>query len=214
MPSLFPPWSNTAFRLAIALGFVSAGGALASAFVYVRTPWRRKEFEALDQPVEFDHRHHTQDDGIDCRYCHNTVEKAAVAGVPSTEKCMGCHAQIWNQSPMLEPVRRSYFSRMPIAYNRVHDLPDFVYFDHSAHVKHGVGCVSCHGRVDKMARVVQVAPLTMEWCLDCHRSPEHRLRPLDQVASVPPRSPSREESLLVATQLGVEPLTHCTTCHR
>jgi hypothetical protein len=175
MPSLFPPWSNSALRLFIALAFASAGGALASAFVYVRTPWRRKEFEALDQPVEFDHRHHTQDDGIDCRYCHDTVDKAATAGVPSTEKCMGCHAQIWNQSPMLEPVRRSYFSRMPIAWNRVHDLPDFVYFDHSAHVKHGVACVTCHGRVDKMARVVQVAPLTMQWCLDCHRHAEQHI---------------------------------------
>jgi hypothetical protein len=213
MPSLFPPWSNTAFRLVIVLGFASSAGALASAFVFVRTPWRRKEFEALDQPVEFDHRHHAQDAGIDCRYCHDTVEKAATAGVPSTDKCMGCHAQIWNQSPMLEPVRRSYFSRMPIAWNRVYDLPDFVYFDHSAHVRHGVGCVTCHGRVDKMARVVQVTPLTMEWCLDCHRRPELRLGPLELAASMRHR-PDPHESLLLASQLGVEHLTHCSTCHR
>jgi hypothetical protein len=214
MASVFPPWSNTAMRLGIASCLALALGSVAALFVFVRTPWRRKEFEALDQPVEFDHRHHTQDDGIDCRYCHNTVEKTATAGIPSTDKCMGCHAQIWNQSPMLEPVRRSYFTRMPIAWNRVHDLPDFVYFDHSVHVKHGVGCVTCHGRVDKMARVAQVAPLTMAWCLDCHRAPERSLRPVEQVTNMTWRAENTDDAMALAERLGVERLTHCTTCHR
>jgi hypothetical protein len=214
MASLFPPWSNTAIRLGIALGFASVASAGAAAFVFVRSPWRRKEFEAIDQPVEFDHRHHAQDAAIDCRYCHNTVEKAATAGIPSTDKCMGCHAQIWNQSPMLEPVRRSYFSGMPIAWNRVHDLPGFAYFDHSVHVMHGIGCVSCHGRVDRMARVVQVASLTMDWCLDCHRAPERSLRPVDQVTNMQWRRGPGEDPPQLAADLGVERLTHCSTCHR
>jgi hypothetical protein len=214
MAFVFPRWSNTAVRLAIGLVAASVVGGLFALFIWVRTPWRRKEFEAIDQPVEFDHRHHTQDDGIDCRYCHDTVERAASAGMPSTDKCMGCHAQIWNQSPMLEPVRRSYFSRMPIPWNRVHDLPDFVYFDHSVHVKHGVGCVTCHGRVDRMARVVQVAPLTMEWCLDCHRAPELRVRPVNQVTNMTWRARAPEQTIAVAHELGVESVTYCSACHR
>jgi hypothetical protein len=213
MAPLFPTWSNTAFRLGVALVVLGIVTSLAGLFVFVRTPWRRKEFEPLDQPVTFDHRHHTQDDGIDCRYCHATVDKAATAGIPSTEVCMGCHNQVWNQSPILEPVRHSYFSRMPIRYNRVNDLPDFVYFDHSVHVKHGVGCASCHGRVDQMARVYQVASLSMEWCLDCHRAPETRLRPLDQVTNMRYRGDD-DHSVELAAQLRVRRLTHCSTCHR
>jgi hypothetical protein len=213
MAPLFPTWSNTALRLALALiGFGVVGG-LAGLFIFVRTPWRRKEFEQLDQPVTFDHRHHTQDDGIDCRYCHTTVDKAATAGVPSTDVCMGCHNQVWNQSPILEPVRRSYFSRMPLRYNRVNDLPDFVYFDHSVHVNHGVGCVSCHGRVDEMARVYQVASLTMNWCLDCHRAPETHIRPLDQVTNMRYRADD-DHSTVLASELHVRRLTNCSTCHR
>ena len=200
-------------RLGIAACSAAIVGGILALFVFVRTPWRRQEYEAIDQPVEFDHRHHTQDDGIDCRYCHSTVEKAATAGVPSTDKCMGCHAQIWNQSPMLEPVRRSYFSRMPSPWNRVHDLPDFVYFDHSVHVRHGVGCVTCHGRVDQMARVAQVAPLTMGWCLDCHREPAANLRPLEQVTNMTYRG-NEEDGEVLAARYGIERLTHCTTCHR
>jgi hypothetical protein len=213
MASLFPPWSNAAMRLAIAVALTGAAGALAAPFVWVRTPWRRKEYEPVAQPVEFDHRHHTQDDGIDCRYCHDTVENAATAGIPSTEKCMGCHNQVWNQSTMIEPVRRSYFSRNPIPWNRVHDLPDFVYFDHSVHVRHGVGCITCHGRVDRMARVYQVASLRMDWCLDCHRQPETRLRPLADVTDMN-RSDDPGVSLAVARDLGVRRLTHCSACHR
>ncbi len=214
MADIFPPWSNAAIRAALALVVLGAAGSVAAVIVFVRTPWRRKEFEPTDQPVVFDHRHHTQDDGIDCRYCHNTVDRAANAGIPSTDLCMGCHNQIWNQSPLLEPVRRSYFSRMPIPWNRVHDLPDFVYFDHSVHVNHGVGCVSCHGRVDQMPRVYQVASLTMDWCLDCHRAPETRLQPIQQVANASWKADREESSMRLARELGVQRLTHCTTCHR
>ena len=130
------------------------------------------------------------------------VETNATAGIPSTDKCMGCHSQIWLQSPLLEPVRRSYFSGAPIPWNRVHDLPDFVYFNHSIHVSSGVGCVSCHGHVDRMARVYQVATLTMGWCLDCHRNPEPHLRPRAEVASMDWKPP--EDAVAYGHKLAVE----------
>jgi len=216
MGRALPPWSNTAIRITlVAIGL----GVLATAvtpMVFVRTDWRRHEFEPVDQPVEFDHRHHTQDDGIDCRYCHNTVDRSASAGIPSTDKCMGCHSQIWSQSPLLEPVRRSYFSGMPIPWNRVNDMPDFVYFNHAIHVNKGVGCVSCHGRVDRMARVYQVESLTMSWCLGCHRAPEAHLRPLSAITDMRWQPDGDPERLgrEIAAALGVQRLTHCSACHR
>jgi hypothetical protein len=213
MTPLFPRWSNTVFRLAILAAFGSPIVAIAALIIFLRTPWRRNQFEALEQPVQFDHRHHTQDDGIDCRYCHSTVDKAATAGIPSTEKCMGCHNQVWNGSPMLDPVRQSYFSSLPIAWNRVHDLPDFVYFDHSVHVRHGVGCATCHGRIDRMPAVEQVVPLTMAWCLDCHRHPEPHLRPIEQVTNMS-WSDDGTIAAAIAVKQPVRHLTNCSTCHR
>jgi hypothetical protein len=168
MNALFPRWSNTAYRLAL-LALLSLGPiGIAGAMVYVRTPWNTGSGDAVDQPVQFDHRHHVIDDGIDCIYCHTGAESSDYAGVPATDVCMGCHAQIWNESPLLETVRRSYFSGQAIPWNRVHDLPDFVYFNHAVHVQRGVGCVECHGRVDRMARVYQTQSLSMGFCLDCH----------------------------------------------
>jgi hypothetical protein len=172
MAALFPRWSNTAYRLGLAALVCTALGGLTGAMIYVRTPWNTGQYDAVDQPVQFDHRHHVIDDEIDCLYCHQGAEVSDYAGVPSTEVCMGCHNQIWNDSPLLETVRRSYFSGKPIPWNRVHDLPDFVYFNHAVHVRGGVGCVACHGRVDEMARVYEVASLQMGWCLDCHRHAE------------------------------------------
>ena len=126
---------------------------------------------------------------------------------------MGCHSEVWPESVQLEPVRRSYFSGKPLRWQRVHELPDYVYFDHSIHVNKGVGCVSCHGRVDRMALVYQVAPLSMGWCLDCHRSPEDHLRPLDQVTRMD-WQPQPGQGSELAQLYGVRRLTHCTTCHR
>jgi hypothetical protein len=168
MNALFPRWSNTAYRLAL-LALVSVAPlGIAGAMVYVRTPWNTGVGDAVDQPVQFDHRHHVIDDEIDCLYCHSGAESSDYAGVPATDVCMGCHAQIWNESPLLETVRRSYFSGQAIPWNRVHDLPDFVYFNHAVHVQRGVGCVECHGRVDRMARVYRAQSLSMGFCLDCH----------------------------------------------
>jgi hypothetical protein len=157
-----------------------------------------------------------RDDGIDCRYCHDGVERSPYAGVPSTEVCMGCHNQVWPKSVMLEPVRRSYFSGEPLEWNRVHRVPDFVYFNHSVHIKVGVGCVTCHGRVDQMALDFQVAPLTMGWCLGCHRDPASRLRPPDQVTSMTwkPTPAWRAQAKKVAAGLDRKLLTSCTACHR
>jgi hypothetical protein len=184
--------------------------------IFVRTPLRRGQFDPIDQPVEFDHRHHSGDDAIDCQYCHSTAAKSPSAGIPSTDVCMGCHSQVWSKSPLLEPVRRSYFSGSPIPWNRVHDVPDFVYFSHEAHVNHGVGCVSCHGRVDQMARVYQVASLTMGWCLDCHREPENYLRPPDTITRMAwkPNEPQAELGRRLVGELGVRKLMYCTACHR
>jgi hypothetical protein len=215
MASLFPRWSNLAFFAS--LGAIAAAGVsvLGGAAIWVRAPWHRDQFEPVEQPVQFDHRHHNQDDGIDCAFCHAPAWRSSTAGIPSTEVCVGCHNQIWNESPMLQPVRDSWFSGAPIPWRRVHRVPDFVYFDHSIHVNRGVGCVSCHGRVDQMATVYQVEPLTMQWCLSCHRAPERHLRPLDEITNMAfsPADPERVGHD-VAAQLGVAPLTHCTACHR
>src|SRR4051812_45014419 len=216
MAAVFPRWSNTAVRVVVILAMAAAFTAVLAPMIYVRTPWDRRQYEAIDQPVEFDHRHHSQDDGINCVFCHTSVYKAGSAGIPSTDKCMGCHSQIWSQSPMLEPVRRSYFSGMPIPWNRVHDLPDFVYFNHAIHVNKGVGCGTCHGRVDRMPFVYQASSLTMGWCLDCHRAPEKHLRPLDKITDMRfrPEAQSPEVRAGLASELGVVSLMDCITCHR
>jgi hypothetical protein len=216
MAALFPPWTNTASRVVLVLLAVLAIGVPTALCIYVRTPYVTDQEFPILQPIEFDHRHHVADDGIDCRYCHATVESSPWAGVPPTATCMGCHNQIWNASAMLEPVRRAIFTGQPIAWRRVHQLPDFVYFDHSIHVTHGIGCASCHGRVDEMGKVYQVAPLTMQWCLECHRNPEPNLRPRDQIASMTWMPPADGGALAakLAHEYGTRHLTNCTTCHR
>ncbi len=184
--------------------------------VWARVPSGTGQREPLIQPVQFDHRHHIADDGIDCRYCHTSVDRGPSAGLPSTALCMNCHAQIWNKSPRLEPVRESYFTGQPIPWMRVHRLPDFVYFNHAIHVTKGVGCETCHGRVDQMPAIEQVAPLTMGWCIDCHRNPAPNLRPLDQVTTMgwtPVGDPAALAQELMKRH-DVHSRVSCTTCHR
>ena len=157
-----------------------------------------------------------KDDLIDCRYCHSSVEKAASAGIPPTELCLNCHAQVWNKSPLLDVVRASWFQNQPIVWTRVHNLPDFVYFNHAIHVSKGVGCVECHGRVDRMPVIQQVAPLTMGWCLDCHRNPAPRLRPVEEITNMdwkPEGDPVALGQELVK-KYDVKPRVTCYTCHR
>jgi hypothetical protein len=158
--------------------------------------------------------------GLDCRYCHTSVETSSFAGIPPTETCMTCHSQIWSESPMLEPVRESYRTNRPLAWNRVHDLPDFAYFNHGIHVAKGVGCVSCHGRVDLMPLMWKEQPLTMEWCLGCHRAPERHVRPREYVFNMEWQPPSAQLALgkELVHEYGIETetgrLTNCSTCHR
>lgn len=215
MAAVFPPWSNAAFRAALVVVAGFALGVPVFLMAYVRTPFNTGQNDPVPQPVEFDHRHHARDDGIDCLYCHSTATTSVTASVPSTDRCMGCHGQIWPDSPLLAPVRASFFSDTPIRWKRVHALPDFVLFDHASHVNKGVGCVTCHGRVDLMPEVRQVAPLTMGWCIECHRAPERHLRPLDRITDMTwtPTRPAKEVGAEIARQLDVHPSTDCTTCH-
>jgi hypothetical protein len=173
----------------------------------------------VDQPVQFSHAHHVGSMGIDCRYCHTTVEESSFANIPPTKTCMNCHSQIWTSAPILEPVRASFRDNRPLEWQRVHDLPDFVYFNHSIHVNKGVGCATCHGRVDKMPLMYQDAPLTMTWCLNCHRNPANYVRPRDQVYNMawerPADDPDLGKRLVEEYKIGsVEQLTSCSTCHR
>ena len=169
-----------------------------------------------EQPVPFSHKHHVSGIGLDCRYCHTSVEDSSFAGIPPTETCMSCHSQIWASSSMLEPVRASFRENKSLEWIRVNDLPEFVYFNHGIHVKKGVGCATCHGRVDQMPLTWRQQTLYMEWCLDCHRQPEQYVRPRDQVFNMEWKPPANQVEMgrkLVA-EYGIRKLTDCYTCHR
>jgi hypothetical protein len=212
MPKLFSERSDAWLRVALLTLCAAGGGAIAGPLIYVRSPYHTGQGIEVEQPVQFDQRHHVRDDGIDCRYCHDSVERSPYAGVPPTETCTGCHSQIWSGGQLLKPVRESWFTGAPIRWSRVNRLPDYVYFDHSVHVTRGIGCVSCHGRVDRMALVRQEAPLSMGWCLDCHRAPERHLRPRDQITSMTWQP--GDNGARLAAEYGTRRLTHCTACHR
>src|SRR5215475_9210065 len=195
MPQIFHHSTNALAKITIYGAVFIIVALLWVAVELNRSGWNTGQWVERQQPVQFSHKHHVGDDGIDCRYCHTSVETAASAGLPSTTTCMNCHKQIWSDSPYLEPVRASFRSGKPIEWTRVHDLPDFAYFNHSIHVKKGVGCTTCHGQVDRMPLMWQEASLKMEWCLDCHRNPEKYVRPRDQVFSVDYRVPANQDEL-------------------
>src|SRR3989441_6547791 len=184
MPQIFHPSTNTLSRVSIFGALFIAGGLLFVAAEIQRSPYVTRQNVAQEQPVPFSHQHHAGGMGIDCRYCHTSVERSGFAGIPPTATCMNCHARIWSDSPTLEPVRESYRTDKSIEWRRVHNLADFVYFDHSVHVAKGVACVTCHGRVDRMAVVWKSATLQMEWCLECHRHPEQYIGPREKVFSM------------------------------
>ncbi len=194
MNALFKPWSNTLARLSLAAVALGAVGTLGGMMLYVRSPLFTQVGDPIEQPVQFDHRHHVAEVGIDCRYCHTQVEKAASAGYPPTAICMNCHEQIWNKSPKLAPVREAFFSNTPIQWEKVYKLPHYVFFNHSIHVAKGVGCATCHGRVDTMAAVEKYSSLTMGWCLECHRNPENYLRPKEEVFNLKWESPKTKDA--------------------
>ena len=218
MTQIFHPSTNTISRVSIfgALFFVL--GLLFVVYMIFRSPYVTGVNVVLDQPVPFSHEHHVRGLGLDCRYCHTSVEKSSFAGIPPTETCMTCHSQIWTDSPMLAPVRTSMRTSTPIRWNRVHDLPDYVFFNHSIHVQKGVGCASCHGPVDQMPMTWKAEPMTMEWCLSCHREPERHLRPRTEVFNmnwVPPGNQvSAGRKLIKEHEIPVQRLSDCYTCHR
>ena len=219
MAQLFHRSANSISKISLAVAVIGAGGLLAFAYAMDRGYYITDVKVVKDQPVPFSHKHHVADDGIDCRYCHTGVETSSFAGIPPTKTCMTCHSILFVDSPFLEPVRASYRTGAPIAWNRVHKLDQFAYFDHSIHIAKGIGCFTCHGAVDQMPLVRQVASLQMEWCLDCHRQPEKYLRPKDQVFNMSYRPPS--DQIALGLQLKQEyhirdsrDLTSCSTCHR
>jgi hypothetical protein len=214
-PATFPPWSDTALRIGLVAVGVIVSAAIIGPWIYVRTPYNQERNFEVAQPVQFDHRHHVHDDGIECLYCHPGAEKSASAGVPATEVCMGCHSQVWQKSGLLAPVRASFFNDKPLAWNRVHDLPDFVYFNHSVHVRNGVECTQCHGDVSSMPLSRKVESLTMGFCLDCHRHPERRLEGFPApVARAAPIWRAHPGTTSATSQVLANPLMTCTACHR
>jgi hypothetical protein len=185
MAQIFKSSSNALARMSIVIAVVVLGGTFGALFELIAdSSYATRQGDAREQPIPFSHAHHVGSMGIDCRYCHTSVDNSDYAVVPPTKTCMNCHSQVWIDSPTLEPVRESFRTNASIKWTKVYDLPDFVYFNHSIHVKKGVGCETCHGRIDTMPQVHQEQPLSMSWCLDCHNDPAPHLRPVDDVTKM------------------------------
>jgi hypothetical protein len=216
MSQIFHRSTNTISRVSIFGAAFVVAGLLGLSDQVNRSPWVTGVRVAREQPIQFSHERHVAGNGIDCRYCHTSVENSRFAGIPPTKTCMNCHSEIFANSPYLEPVRASYASGKPLQWTRVNDLPDFVYFDHSIHVNKGVGCTTCHGPVDRMPLMWQAQSLQMEWCLDCHRNPEQYVRPRDAVfrTDYQPPSNQRELGARLVAEYQIQKLTSCSTCHR
>jgi hypothetical protein len=219
MPQVFHPSANTLSRLTIYGSVVLLLGPVVLAYLVLRSPYQTKVGVIPPQPVPFSHEHHVSGLGIDCRYCHTTVETSSFAGLPPTHTCMTCHSQIWSTSPILQPVRTSLAENQPMVWQRVHNLPDFVYFHHAIHIQKGVGCSSCHGRVDQMPLMWKAEPMTMEWCLNCHRNPAPHLRERDEVfkldwAPADSAQLTQGRERVQRYQIELDRLTNCSVCHR
>ncbi|HXT01942.1 MAG TPA: cytochrome c3 family protein [Elusimicrobiota bacterium] len=216
MTQIFPKAANS-FSKASLVAFVltvTAGTAVYS--LLFRSPYVDEKRVVLEQPVPFSHKHHVGEVGLDCRFCHTSVESSAFAGIPPVSTCMTCHSQIWKDSPMLEPVRDAMRGGKPLVWRRVNALPEFVYFNHSIHVHKGIGCASCHGPVDRMPLTWRQSSLEMRWCVSCHEHPERQVRPREAVFDMAYRPPSNQEELgrrLVA-EYHIQRKTDCVTCHR
>ena len=217
MPQVFPRSSNTIARAGV-LGVAFLVLAIpVIGVIFVWSPIGDGIGDAPAQPVFFSHRVHVATIGIDCRYCHASVETSSFAGMPATETCLNCHSQILTESPLLEPVRESFRTGQPLHWTRVYHMPDFVYFDHSIHVHKGIGYTTCHGRVDQMPLLTQkLQPMTMGWCLECHRHPEKYVRPRDQVFNLDWQPPEDQLTLgrRLVEEYGIETATSCSICHR
>ncbi len=222
MAQLFPRGSNALVGISIVLVLVLVGTGLTILLNTNRLPYVTDVNVAKQQPVPFSHKHHVTGVGIDCRYCHTSVEESSFANIPPVETCMTCHSQIWTESPLLEPIRESFRSGKPIEWVRIHDLPGFVYFNHSIHLYKGVGCQTCHGQVEQMPLMWKVNTLNMEWCLECHRAPEKFVRPREEVFNmnwkpVDAKGHPISQQVLGASLVqayNIKTSTDCSTCHR
>jgi len=219
MAQIFHRSANFIARASLLGGAILAGAALTAVLVLARSPYITNQNVTRNQPIQFSHKHHVGDDGIDCRYCHTGVENSAYAGIPPTRTCMNCHSVLFNNVGYLETIRESYRTDESIHWVKVHRLADYVYFNHSIHVNKGIGCSTCHGSINQMPLVFQASPLNMNWCLDCHRNPQANLRPKDQVFNMDWKAPANQDE--VGRQLATEyklrttaELTSCSTCHR
>ena len=219
MAQIFHRSANLIARFSVLALVVLANLALAVVLLVARSPYITNQRVTRNQPLQFSHKHHVGDDGIDCRYCHTSVESSAYAGIPPTRTCMNCHSVLFNNVAYLEPIRESYRTDESIQWVKVHRLADYVYFNHSIHINKGIGCSTCHGAVNQMPLMFQASPLNMDWCLACHRHPEQNVRPKDQVFNMDWKAPANQEELgkkLVAEYKirTVNELTSCSTCHR
>jgi hypothetical protein len=219
MSQIFPKSANAIARMSLigALAVAALAGWLL--LTLMRSSWLTRQNEFIEQPIQFSHAHHVGGEGIDCRYCHTSVEKSAFAGIPPTKTCMNCHSQLWTNAPILEPVRASFKNDTPLTWLRVNNLPDFVYFNHQIHVRQGVGCATCHGPIDKMPLTYQAHSLQMEWCLDGHRAPEKYLRPRAEVFNMAYAAPADQLELGMRLKqeynvANVRHMTSCSVCHR
>ncbi len=216
MAQIFSPRANTIAPLLIVGVGMLAGGGLGLVLVSDNTSLVTNEDVVVEQPIPFSHDHHVGEIGLDCRYCHSSVEVSRSAGIPSSQLCMNCHNELFADAEMLEPLRASVSENKPIEWNRVHDMPDYVYFDHSIHLTKGIGCASCHGPVDEMPLMRKTESMTMRWCVDCHRDPGQNVRPREEVFNMKwkPGHDFDEERERLIEEYGVESRMSCSTCHR
>src|SRR5271170_5470823 len=229
MPQIFHHSTNFIWRMSIYGAVLIIGGLGYALYAIALSPWYTEQNVSRQQPVPFSHRHHAGELGIDCRYCHTSVEKSSFAGLPPTETCMSCHSKVWTSASMLEPVRASYRDNTSLAWTRVNALPDFVYFDHSIHVAKGIGCTTCHGPIADMTLTYRAGTLYMSWCLECHRQPEKYVRPKSEVFHPYYEPPSRSSPLtfegkeytdqsafgrVAVKEYKIQSLQYCSTCHR
>jgi len=217
MANVFPSWVNRAPIQIIGCTLLVTGTLIAGVTYYMTPKWANVGYAPV-QPVSFSHELHVTQMGMDCRYCHTYVDRSGHSNVPTTQSCMACHSMVQTDSPALQPVRDSYASGEPIPWVRVHKAPDYVYFNHAVHVNRGISCVECHGQVNEMEIVHQAKPLSMAFCLECHREPENYIRPVDKVYDLTWQPESRQQQREMGKELvqhwQVNPPESCSGCHR
>ncbi len=216
MPQIFDRSSNALARMSLVLTGLIVIALGVTLDQLQRSPWVTRQGQRPDQPVPFSHKHHVQGLGLQCQYCHTSVEKSSYAGIPPTRTCMNCHAQIWTNAQLLEPVRNSWYTGQSIPWIKVHDLPDFVYFNHEIHVNKGIGCETCHGKVDEMPLMYAQNTLQMEWCLNCHRNPAKNLRPTSEIYNMDWDQPGVDKPVWCAAVPNVDgvPTAESVSCTR